>query len=56
MREGLGGNVSPLTRLRLSIEAIQLFVSKLRPNDSFGLVTFNQTSNVFLKPIFKKNI
>ncbi len=33
-----------------------MFVSKLRPNDSFGLVTFNTTGSVVIKPMRKDEI
>lgn len=42
MGGGLGGGNSGKhrSRLQLSIEAIKMFFSKLRPTDSFGLITF----------------
>jgi hypothetical protein len=43
MSGGLGGkNYSNYkSRLSLSVEAIKMFISKLRPNDSVGVITFN---------------
>lgn len=43
------------SRLKLSVEAIKMFISKLRPNDSIGLVTFNNSSQVIFAPVFKKD-
>lgn len=33
-----------------------MFISKLRPNDSIGLTTFDTKGQVILTPIFKKNL
>lgn len=42
MDGGLGTNrKTNLSRLKLSVEAVKMFISKLRPNDSVGLTTFN---------------
>ena len=41
-------------RLELAKEAIIMFFSKLRPNDSFGLVTFNNSGHVLI-PVTKKS-
>lgn len=35
-------------RLQLAKEAIQMFFSKLRPNDSFGLVVFNNCAKTLI--------
>ena len=35
-------------RLELAKEAILMFFSKLRPNDSFGLVTFNNQGHTII--------
>jgi hypothetical protein len=32
-----------------------MFISKLRPNDSVGLVTFNDQGHVIFKPVFKSD-
>ncbi len=39
-------NGSSKTRLKLSIEAIKMFISKLRPNDSIGMVIFDTSADV----------
>ena len=45
MNGGLGKwSKNQLSRLKLSIEAIKMFISKLRPNDSVGIITFNNTA------------
>jgi len=36
------------SRLKLAIEAIRMFVSKLRPDDSFGLVVFDDKADVVI--------
>lgn len=43
MRGGLGpyNNSDKKSRLWLSVEAIKMFISKLRPTDSVGVITFN---------------
>lgn len=49
MGGGLGsGNSEYKTRLSLSKEAIMMFISKLRPNDSFGLITFENFAKVII--------
>ena len=42
------------SRLDLSKEAIKMFVSKLRSDDSFGLILFNNRAQTFL-PVTKKS-
>lgn len=37
------------SRLNLSIEAIKMFFSKLRPTDSFGLITFHNNAKVIIE-------
>lgn len=44
------------TRLELSKEAIKMFVSKLRPTDTFGLVTFNNQGQTLLKSTLKSEL
>lgn len=39
----------------MSIEAIKMFISKLRPDDSIGVVVFDTTADVLIDPIFKKD-
>ena len=45
-----------MTRLQLSIEAIKMFYSKLRPNDSLGLIIFDNQAEVILKQTLKSKI
>ena len=33
-----------------------MFISKLRPDDSVGMVTFSDNTNVIFEPLFKKDI
>ena len=57
MNGSLGNNPKQgQSRLKLSIEAIKMFISKLRPNDSVGLVTFNNHGKTIIKPTFKSDI
>ncbi len=44
------------TRLELSKEAIKMFVSKLRPTDSFGLVTFDTSGYVVVNAMKKSEL
>ena len=44
------------SRLDLSKEAIKMFVSKLRTNDSFGLVTFNSQGQTVLNGMRKSEM
>jgi hypothetical protein len=39
-------NGSNEPRLKLSIQAIKMFISKLRPNDSIGMVVFDTTADI----------
>lgn len=56
MGVGLGENSKTnLSRLKLSVEAIKMFISKLRPNDSVGLVTFNNKGQIIFEPVFKSH-
>ena len=51
---GLAGNHKVnKTRLQLSVEAIKMFISKMRPNDSLGLVTFNNQAHVIFEPMLR---
>lgn len=60
MGGGLGGD--PLayqphsSRLHLSIEAIKMLIAKLKPNDSMGLVVFNNSASTVFECTYKKNI
>ncbi len=57
MNGGLGTNrKTNLSRLKLSIEAIKMFISKLRANDSVGLTTFNNQGQIIFEPVFKKDL
>jgi hypothetical protein len=57
MGGGLGSNQkSFLSRLKLSVEAIKMFISKLRPNDSVGLTTFNNSGQVVFAPTYKRDL
>lgn len=47
---------SEKSRLELSIEAIKMFISLLRPNDSFGMVVFNQVGHLIIEQQFKKDL
>lgn len=42
------------SRLDLSKEAIKMFVSKLREDDAFGLILFNNRAQTFL-PLTRKS-
>ena len=44
------------TRLSLSIEAIKMLISKLKPNDSIGMVVFNNKAITVFESTFKKNL
>lgn len=44
------------TRLELAKEAIKMFVSKLRPSDSFGLVTFDDEGYTLIKGMKKSEM
>lgn len=61
MNGGLGQNNinakgATLSRLKLSIEAIKMFISKLRPNDSIGITTFNTQGQTIFAPKYKKDL
>ena len=45
-----------MSRLKLSVEAIKMLISKLRPNDSIGIVTFAHKGRVLLNPVFKSQV
>ena len=32
-----------------------MFISKLRPNDSIGMVVFDTTADIVFQPVFKKD-
>eukprot|EP00178_Gracilaria_changii_P008712 TRINITY_DN26179_c0_g1_i2.p1 TRINITY_DN26179_c0_g1~~TRINITY_DN26179_c0_g1_i2.p1 ORF type:complete len:100 (-),score=7.70 TRINITY_DN26179_c0_g1_i2:824-1123(-) len=44
------------SRLSLSIEAVKMLISKLKPNDSIAMVTFNNQANTIFECTFKKDI
>jgi Mg-chelatase subunit ChlD len=44
------------SRLTLSLEAIKMFISKLRPTDSVGLITFDDEAYVIFEPTLRENI
>ena len=44
------------TRISLCIEAIKMFISKLQPEDSVGMTTFDQQAHLIFEPILKKDI
>jgi Ca-activated chloride channel homolog len=44
------------SRLWLSVEAIKMFISKLRPTDSVGVITFNSHAQIILEPTYKSNL
>lgn len=44
------------SRLSLSLEAIKMLISKLKPNDSLGMVTFNTFASVIFESTFKKTL
>jgi Mg-chelatase subunit ChlD len=44
------------SRLKLAIEAIRMFVSKLRPDDSFGLVIFDNKAEVVIEQTKVKSL
>ncbi len=57
MAGGLGEHrKANLSRLKLSVEAIKMFISKLRPNDSIGIITFNNEGHLLMKPTFKSQM
>jgi Mg-chelatase subunit ChlD len=41
------------SRLDLSKEAIKMFISKLRPNDAIGMITFNDKAQVIFEVTLK---
>ena len=59
MGGGLGGldyNQPQKSRLKLSIEAIKMLISKLKPNDSLGMVVFNGNAQTVFECTQRKNI
>jgi uncharacterized protein with von Willebrand factor type A (vWA) domain len=44
------------SRLWLSVEAIKMFISKLRPTDSVGVITFNTQAQIILEPTYKSSL
>ena len=57
MGSGLGHNAkSNMSRLKLSVEAIKMFVSKLRGDDSVGLVVFDTKADTVFPPTRKSEI
>ena len=50
------GNQSHQNRLMISTEAIKMFYSNLRPEDSLGLVIFNHNAYVLMEQTMKKHI
>ena len=56
---GLGGDNKEgedKTRLQLSIEAVKILISKLKPNDSIGMVQFNSHATTVFECTAKKNL
>ena len=50
MGSGLNNNHGNFrSRLDLSIEAIRMFISKMRPTDSFGLIVFDTKADVVIE-------
>ena len=49
-------NANPKSRLNLSIEAIKMFISKLQPEDSVGMTTFDGEAHLIFEPVLKKDI
>ena len=45
-----------MSRLELSIEAIKMFWSKLRPDDSFGMVIFDNKAELVVKQTRKSEM
>jgi hypothetical protein len=57
MNSGLGSDKSMYsTRISLCIEAIKMFISKLQPEDSVGMTTFDNLAHLIFKPTLKKDI
>lgn len=60
MNGGLGSNYyakgEKHTRLSLCIEAIKMFISKLHPEDSVGMTTFDSQAHLIFEPILKKDL
>ena len=52
----LGAGEGHKTRLSLSIEAVKMLISKLKPNDSIGMVVFDDQAKTIFEPILKKNL
>lgn len=44
------------TRLSLCIEAIKMFISKLSPEDSVAMTTFDHQAHLIFEPVLKKDI
>ena len=44
------------TRLSLSIEAIKMLIGKLKPNDSIGMVVFDNRADTVFESTLKKNL
>ncbi len=44
------------SRLSLSLEAMNMFISKLRPDDAVGIVLFDDKATIFLPLILKKDV
>ena len=40
----------------MSIEGIKMFISKLEPEDSIGMTTFDGQAHLIFEPILKKDI
>ena len=54
---GLGSfNTKHKSRISLCIEAIKMFISKLHPEDSVGMTTFDEKAHLIFEPILKKDI
>jgi len=57
----MGGSLGTVTkknlsRLKLSIEAIKMLISKLKKDDSIGIITFTTKGTVLLPPTFKQDL
>jgi Mg-chelatase subunit ChlD len=51
-----GQNDKHKSRLSLSIEAIKMLISKLKPNDSIGMVVFSDDAETIFECTMKKDI
>jgi hypothetical protein len=56
MSLGLGTAKSERNRLSLSIEAIKMLISKLKPKDSLSLVIFENNAQIIIDQMLKSEI